>query len=44
VQLALIFPSATGVDPALRNIFVAETTVNGVELAAVSGQGVLRAR
>jgi hypothetical protein len=42
VQLALIFPSATGVDPALRNIFVAETTVNGVELAALSGQGVPR--
>lgn len=43
-QVALIFPSATGMDPALRNIFVATTTVNGVELAAVSGQGAPRAR
>ena len=38
VQLSLIFPSATSVDPALRSVFVAETTANGVEIAAVSGQ------
>jgi hypothetical protein len=35
VQLALIVPSAAGVDPALRNIFLAETTVGGAEVASV---------
>lgn len=43
-QLSLIFPAATGMDPALRAIFVGETTVSGVELAAVSGQGLVRIR
>lgn len=44
VHVSLIFPAATGVDPALRNFFVAETTVSGAELAAVSGQGASQTR
>jgi hypothetical protein len=36
-QLSLIFPSAAGMDPALRSVFVAETTLNGVEVAELTG-------